>query len=247
MSKIKIIHSLENLGLSTNEAKVCLIIHPKHPLEGHELTKISGEPHPHLYEIFEKLVAKGLVISHTKEKSLLKFTSMEAYLDKKENENQKKIEFLRPIFTDDERPTQDQEIWNISGGDRMSKQLVQKFLSQGEHHVHILTFGQDMRFFERELAKTEIRIKLYKIYYGEKPALTDYLLHHQGQIGSTYREIAISSDSKQAVVGSVYPPESASSALTSNQDIIYILEQDIKHEMFLNEPFGKNRQSSLEK
>jgi len=69
----------------------------------------------------------------------------------------------------------------------------------------------------------------------------------QGIWNLACREVALSFDSEQGIVGSTYPPESATAALTANPGIIYIIEQYIKHEIFISELFEKYHQPSLQK
>jgi sugar-specific transcriptional regulator TrmB len=178
---------------------------------------------------------------------LLKPASVETFLEKKESESRQNIEFLRQTLADVERPTEDQRIWNISGCERIFE-LIQTLISQTKRNVYLLGFGQDIKIFEKALHKAEKRrVKIYGVYCGEEPALMKNLLYHQGQLCSICQEIAISFDSKQAVVGSTYPPESAFAALTANPGIIYIIEQYIKHEIFISELFETYPQPSLEK
>jgi hypothetical protein len=57
----------------------------------------------------------------------------------------------------------------------------------------------------------------------------------------------LSYDKKQALVGTTFPSDEASAALTQNPGIIYIIEQYIKHEIFISRMLQHYKGSSMGK
>jgi hypothetical protein len=60
---------------------------------------------------------------------------------------------------------------------------------------------------------------------------------HQGKPCSSCRDISLSIDSKQALVGCTFPSDGARIAVSKNPGIIHVAEEYIKHEIFLSQLF----------
>lgn len=243
----RIIQTLENFGLSSYEAKAYLAILSEQPLTGYKLSKVSGVPRSRIYETIEKLIEKGLIVSQIGEKTLLTALDLESFLEKKEKENQQNIDFLRKNLSQIERSAQDQGIWNISGRDQILE-IINQLIPKTKKHIYLLGFSDDLLIFETLLTEAKKRkVRIYGVYCGEKPLQVGKIYSHQGQVCSICQEIAFSFDSTQALVGSAFPSEDATAALTKNRGIIYIIEQYIKHEIFISQIFQISEQPSSDK
>lgn len=247
MKKEDVIQALEHLGLSNYEAKAYLAFLSESPLTGYKLSKISGVPRSRIYETIEKLMAKGLVLSQEGDTTLLRPVSLESFLDKKEKESQRNIDFLKANLPQIEKAEEDLGIWNITGRDRIFE-IINHIISQADSHIYLVSFDSDLVFFESELLKAERRkVSIYGAYCGDKIFKLKNLDSHQGQPCSTCQDIALSIDSKQALVGCTVPTDKARVALTENPGLIYVAEQYIKHEILISRVFKTFDISSLEK
>jgi predicted transcriptional regulator len=247
MKKEDIIQALENLGLSNYEAKAYLAFLSESPLTGYKLSKISGVPRSRIYETIEKLAAKGLVLSQEGDTTLLRPVSLESFLEKKEKESQQNIDFLKENLPQIEKAEEDHGIWNITGRDQIFE-IINHIISQSKSHIYLVSFDSDIVFFENALSKAEKRkVSIFGVYCGEKIFKLHNLYSHQGQPCSTCQDIALTIDSKQALVGCTVPADKARVALTENPGIIYVAEQYIKHEIFISQVFKTFDKASLEK
>ncbi len=237
MTKEDIIQTLEHLGLSTYEAKAYMALFSEQPLTGYRLSKISGVPRSRIYETIEKLMAKGLVLSQEGDTTLIKPVSLESFLEKKEKENKQNIDFLRRVLPQIQKSTEDQGIWNISGRDQIFE-IINHLISRSKKHVYFFAFSNDLRLFETALSQTQKRkVSIFGVYCGDKISEIENLYSHYGQTCSSCQDIALSFDSKQALVGCTFPANGARAALSKNPGIIYITEQYIKHEIFISQSF----------
>lgn len=247
MTNKDIIQALENLGLSNYEAKAYLAFLSESPLTGYKLSKISGVPRSRIYETIEKLMAKGLVLSQEGETTLLRPVSLESFLEKKEKESRKNIDFLKENLPRIAQAEKDQGIWNITGRDRIFD-IINQVISQAESHIYLVSFDSDLVFFENELIQAEQRkVSIFGVCCGTKTFDLKNLDSHQGQPCSTCQDIAMSIDSKQALVGCTVPADKARVALTENPGLIFVAEQYIKHEILISQVFKTFDKSSLEK
>jgi sugar-specific transcriptional regulator TrmB len=241
------IQTLEKLGLSNYEAKAYLAILSEPPLTGYKLSKVSGVPRSRIYETIEKLTAKGLVLTQDGETSLVKPVSFETFLERKENESRQNIDSLRKALSEIKKPPEDLGIWNISGRDQILEASHQ-LISQSKKHVYLEGFGNDFLLFEDALSKAEDRnVSIFGVYCGDTKIEIGDLSPHKGEVCFSCQDIALSVDSEQALVGYTFPADHANVALTKNLGIVYIVEEYVKHEIFINKAFSIVDKQTLDK
>jgi len=182
-------------------------------------------------------MAKGLVLSQEGDTTLLILAALESFLKKKEKESRRNIDFLKEVLPQLKKPAEAQGIWTISGRDRIFE-TINHVISQAKSHIYLVSFESDMRFYESTLSDAEKRqVSILGVYCGEQIFKLKNLYPHQGQPCSSCRDIALSIDSKQALVGSTFPSDGARIAVTKNPGIIHVAEEYIKHEIFLSQLF----------
>ncbi len=241
------VQALERMGLSAYEAKAYLALLSEPLLTGYKLSKVSGVPRSRIYETVEKLMAKGLVVSRLGETTVLKPVSLESFLEKQERDHRQNIDFLKEALSQVEESSRDQGIWNLSGREQILE-AIEQFISQAKKHIYIVGFSEDLKPLEEPLARAEKRrVKVFGVYCGKDVTQAGHFFIHQGQPCSTCQDIAMSFDSKQALVGCTVPAGGATAALTQNPGIIYIIEQYIKHEILISQLFQSYDQLSQEK
>lgn len=232
------IQTLEKLGLSNYEAKAYFAILSEPPLTGYKLSKVSGVPRSRIYETIEKLAAKGLILTQDGETSLVKPVSFETFLERKENETRQNIDSLRKALSKIKKPPEDLGIWNISGRDQILEASLQ-LVSQSKKHVYLEGFGKDLLLFKDALLKAEERkVSIFGVYCGDTKVEIGNLSSHRGEVCFSCQDIALSVDSEQALVGYTFPADHANVALTKNPGIVYIVEEYVKHEIFINKAFS---------
>ena len=237
MEKKEIVQAIENLGLSNYEAKAYFALLSESPLTGYKLSKNSGVPRSRIYETVEKLAAKGLVLTQEGDTNLLIPVSLESFLEKKEKESKRNINFLKEILPRLKKPVEAQGIWTISGRDQIFESVIH-FISQAKSHIYLVSFDSDIIYFESALIGAEKRkVSVFGAYCGEKDFNLANLYPHQGQPCSSCRDLSLTIDSEQALVGCTFPPDGARIALTKNPGIIHVAEEYIKHEIFLSQLF----------
>ena len=165
--------------------------------------------------------------------------SLESFLEKKERESKRNINFLKEILPQLKKPAETQGIWTISGRDQIFE-AVNHFVSLAKSHVYLVSFDSDIIFFEDALFKAEKRkVSVYGVYCGEKAFQLKNLNPHQGLPCTSCRDISLSIDSEEALVGCTFPPDGAKIAVTKNPGIIHVSEEYIKHEIFLSQLFKR--------
>ncbi len=244
IDKDKIIASFESLGLSNYEARAYLasLNHP--PLTGYKLSKLSGVPRSRIYETIEKLTAKGLVVCQTGDKTLLTPLDFKTFLDKKEEENQGNIGYLRetlPALS----TRQDTGIWNITGREQIMK-ATREIIRDAEKHVYLELFADDLLEIEESVLNIQKKdIPIWGVFCGKSKLDLENFYPHLGGSCSDYHEIAVCVDGEQSLIGCTQPPDTATAAFTQNKGFIYITEQYIKHEIFINRLFASQDKDTI--
>jgi len=142
---------LERFGLSTYEAKAYLAAVGQPPLTGYKLAQLSGVPRPRIYEIVDRLAAKGFLIFQSGSRSLLTAANYEKILSQKEAENREIIDRLRKLLS--AVPSAESSgIWNISGRDQV---LITREYIRHEVFLNTLFGGEDR-------AATESYVRKYR-------------------------------------------------------------------------------------
>jgi predicted transcriptional regulator len=240
-----IITLLERFGLSTYEAKAYLAAVGQAPLTAYKLARLSGVPRPRIYEIVDRLLAKGLLIFQSGGRTLLAAASYEKVLSQKEAENREMIDRLRKLLSavpSAESPG----IWNISGRDQVLH-TARSLLEAARRYVYLESMAEDVHELLTALQKVRQRkVALYGIYCGDLPSGSAGLIRHLGEICLSGCEIAVVVDGEQALIGCTQPPDSASAALTQNTGLINITREYIRHEVFLNSLFGRKDKAVAE-
>ena len=232
-TKKQIVLTLETLGLSTYEARAFLAALSEYPITGYKLSKLSGVPRSRIYETIEKLTAKGLIIVQPGDVTLVKPVKLDVFLSKKDEEHKKALEFLRESIEDFGQSVQDSGTWNISGRDRILE-FLKEFITHAKSHIYVAGHAEDFLCLSLILEKTAAKgVRMEGVYCGEAADLPKWMQPHQGGLCDTCRDIAVSIDSSRALVGSTLPYDAATIVLTENRGIVHIVEEYIKHEIFI--------------
>jgi len=243
MEKDKIVSNLEKLGLSNYEARAYLAALNQPPITGYKLSKLSGVPRSRIYETIEKLISKGLLVFQSGEKNFVSPLGFKSFLNNIEKENNESIKYLREKLP--EVNQQEKEgVWNIIGRDQIFE-TVRGMVSGARKCVYVEMFGNDLPLIKQVVEDRQKKnVEVLGIYCGENTVRIKNFFPHLGDSCATCNEIALCVDGKHALIGSTWPADDATAALTQNKGFVYITEQYIKHEIFLYKLYaGKDEQS----
>ncbi|MBM3791438.1 MAG: TrmB family transcriptional regulator [Acidobacteria bacterium] len=236
---------LERLGLSTYEAKAYFAAVGQPPITGYRLSQLSGVPRARIYEIVEKLAAKGLLIFQSGDRTLLTAANYEKFLDQKESESREIIDGLREAMAA-VPAAESSGIWNIAGRTQVL-QTARDLLAAAKRYVYLEVMAEDVPELLAAWQKLHKRkITAHGVYCGDLGSCPPGLVKHLGESCLTCSEFAIVIDGEQALIGCTQPEDSAAAALTQNKGIVNIAREYIRHEVFLNSLFGGENRGARE-
>jgi len=231
--KNEIIASLERLGLSSYEAKAYLAAVGQPPITCYKLAQLSGVPRARIYEIVDKLAAKGLLLFQSGDRTLLAAADYKKFLELRESEVRDNIEGLRKSLA--ALPSAESSgIWNIRGRSQIL-QTARDLIAASKRYVYLETMTEDAQELLPAVQKALRRkVEMHGVYCGDLRQDLPGLVKHLGESGSVCSEIAVVADGLQALIGCTQPEDSCSAAVTQNKGIVRITREYIRHEVFLN-------------
>ncbi|MBM3312236.1 MAG: TrmB family transcriptional regulator [Candidatus Aminicenantes bacterium] len=239
------IASLELLGLSAYESKAFFAAVGQPPITCYKLAQLSGVPRARIYEVVEKLAARGLLIFQPGDRTLLTAADYEKFLDQEESDHRQIIDGLRKTFAAvriDESPG----IWNIAGRAKIL-QTARELLSDSKQFVYLAVVAEDVEELKSEWSRLDERkIAAHGVYCGDLVAVPPGMVKHLGETCLKCGEFALVADGKQALIGCTWPEDAAAAALTKNMGLVNIAREHIRHEVFLNSLFGQEAQTAKE-
>jgi predicted transcriptional regulator len=243
MEKDNIISRLEKMGLSNYEARAYLAALNQPPITGYKLSQLSGVPRSRIYETIEKLISKGLLVFQSGEKNFVAPLDFKTFLNRIERENSESIKYLREKLPKVNQHD-DKGVWSISGREQIFE-IVGDMILGARKYVYVEMSGNDIPLIKQSVQNSQKKnIQVWGIYCGESKVQIKNFFPHLGDSCATCTEIALCVDGKHALIGSTWPVDTATAALTQNNGFVYITEQYIKHEVFLHLLYaGKDKQA----
>ncbi len=232
-----IISSLMTLGLTGYEAKAYLAALSDTPSTGYKLSKMSGVPRSKIYEVIEKLIQKGFLVFQSGDRNLVSPVDINFFLDRKKDETLNHIDFLKvnlPKF----RQEEDHKLWNVTGNDQILEMIL-KLIHDAEKSFFLIIASKDLVLCIDQITKAKKRgIKVGGLFSGQMDEDIEGLYNIQGSCCECCSQISLTVDGKIALIGATYPEEYASAVITEHRGFVEIVEDYIKHELFLNRYFA---------
>lgn len=234
----KIHQVLESLGLSGYESKAYSGLLKENPATGYQLSKISGVPRSRIYEILERLRAKGFVLAQEGKPATYIPVTGEEFILKTERSMFDKVDTLREWFdTLSHEKTGDQGIWKIEGkGNILHK--AEFMIHNATRTIMLCAWADDLRNIQPSLeqaAKREVKILI--VSCGKfVQSFTDNLYLHSWEADrkTKIHDITLVTDNTSSLVGSTTPEEKSAAAWTESQGVVYVAREYILHEIIIN-------------
>ncbi|MFZ5632926.1 MAG: TrmB family transcriptional regulator [Bacillota bacterium] len=233
----ELVKSFLHLGLTTYEAMAYIALLRRHPVNGHEISRLSGVPGPKIYETLDRLTRKGLVAPLQTEPVTYEPLPYIEFLKYKENETKSNIRFLQENL--DKLVTTDSPhlIWHIRGyGALMAK--AGEIINSSEDEVLISFWEEQAKDITGPLSEAVKRnVRVISMQFG--PGTTD--------IGTVYRhilldtiykrhgnEMTLAADNKYGFFMNLAPGGEWEGYWTSNPGVIRMVTNYIRHDIYVN-------------
>ncbi len=196
---------LLEIGFTLNEAKVYLTLLQNRYLNGYEISKLSNVSRSLVYNVIDKLVAKGFVLKSEGQINYYCALPYDKVIEKIKNDNINKLNVAREKLKNYSRIENESEyIFNIKGIDEFFSKANDLILN-AKKEISISIWKEDFPKIEESLSiasKKGIKIYIFSFSnidfpYGE---LFSYQLKDPTSL-FPYRRISIVVDGKEVIIG----------------------------------------------
>ncbi len=196
---------LLEIGFTLNEAKVYLTLLQNRYLNGYEISKLSNVSRSLVYNVIDRLVAKGFALKSEGQINYYCALPYDKVIEKIKNDNINKLNVAREKLKNYSRIENESEyIFNIKGIDEFFSKANDLILN-AKKEISISIWKEDFPKIEESLSiasKKGIKIYIFSFSnidfpYGE---LFSYQLKDPTSL-FPYRRISIVVDGKEAIIG----------------------------------------------
>lgn len=196
---------LLEIGFTLNEAKVYLTLLQNRYLNGYETSKLSNVSRSLVYDVIDRLVAKGFVLKSEGQVNYYCALPYDKVIEKIRNDNINKLNVAREKLKNYSRIENESEyIFNIKGIDEFFSKANDLILN-AEKEISISIWKEDFPKIEESLSiasKKGIRIYIFSFSDITFPSgeIFSYQLKDPASL-FPYRRISIVVDGKDVIIG----------------------------------------------
>jgi len=228
--------NLKELGFSQYEAACYMSLVGHHPVNGSQLSKISGIARSRIYDVLRNLIAKGFVIEvGSGQYAPLPADELIRRLKRGFDSN---IDAFEDQISKASQKDELEFVWTIIGYENVMEKAIE-MIKQARVEIYVRLFPKADRHLDKYLTAADKRgVKIRYIAMGKIPKKFDIQVIHpdhehlQETIGG--RSIEVISDKKEALVGIFETGNEDTSPInwTRNQWFIVANRDSLRHDFY---------------
>lgn len=196
---------LLEIGFTLNEAKVYLTLLQNRYLNGYEISKLSNVSRSLVYNVIDRLVAKGFILKSEGEINYYCALSYEKVIEKIRNDNINKLNVAREKLKNYSRIENESEyIFNIKGIDEFFSKANDLILN-AKKEISISIWKEDFPKIEESLTIASKKgIKIYIFSFSDITFPSGEIFSYRLKDPTSlfpYRRISIVVDGKEVIIG----------------------------------------------
>lgn len=196
---------LLEIGFTLNEAKVYLTLLQNRYLNGYEISKLSNVSRSLVYNVIDRLVAKGFILKSEGEINYYCALSYEKVIEKIRNDNINKLNVAREKLKNYSRIENESEyIFNIKGIDEFFSKANDLILN-AKKEISISIWKEDFPKIEESLSIASKKgIKIYIFSFSDITFPSGEIFSYRLKDPTSlfpYRRISIVVDGKEVIIG----------------------------------------------
>ena len=196
---------LLEIGFTLNEAKVYLTLLQNRYLNGYEISKLSNVSRSLVYNVIDRLVAKGFILKSEGQINYYCALPYDKVIEKIRNDNTNKLNVAREKLKNYSRIENESEyIFNIKGIDEFFNKANDLILN-AEKEISISIWKEDFPKIEESLSIAAKRgVKVYIFSFSNITFPSGEIFSYQLKDPTAlfpYRRISIVVDGKEVIIG----------------------------------------------
>ncbi len=235
---MSVIQRLQELGFSEYEAKAYVALLKNSPATGYQISKESGVPRSMIYEVLNKLVARGAALSSPAERTTLYApVAADEFLDRLRHTFEEQLDATRRELAAIAGPHTMEYVWNIEGEENILAK-AREMIDSAEVQIHIGflpdTLSSVRASLERAVARglrVLVNTPAPLALAGARVVVTPLVLDDVGQLGT--QGLMLTIDGAQALISQQLDSFSAKAAWTANPLLAFVVEQHMRTDMVI--------------
>ena len=228
--------NLKDLGFSQYEATCYMTLVGNHPVNGSQLSKISGIARSRIYDVLRNLISKGYVIEvNSGQYAPLPADEVVRRLKRNFNSN---IKVFEEKIAAASQKNDFEFVWTITGYENVMEKAIE-MIKNAETEIYVRLFPKAYQHLDPYLIQADKRgVNIRYIAMGKTAKKFDVQVIHpdhehlQQTIGG--RSIEVITDKSEALVGIFETDKEDSSAInwTRNQWFIVANRDSLRHDFY---------------
>ncbi len=241
----ELVKSFSYLGLTNYEARAYIALLQRHPVNGHEISRMSGVPGPKIYETLGRLAVKGLVTPLQTDPVTYEPLPYAEFLKYKQGELNNNIRFLQENLGKLVTTESPHMVWRITGyGALMIK--AAEIIDKSEREI-LASFWEDQAGdIAGSLARAVARgVKVNSMQFGPgiinvgtvfRHVLLDTIYQRHGN------EMILVADNNCGFFMNLMPGGEWEGYWTANPGVIRMVTNYIRHDIYVNKLIDRFRE-----
>lgn len=232
------VDKLVALGFSEYEAKAYVALLRKSPVTGYELARLSGVPRSMIYEVLDKLTARGAAITLLKD-GVTRYAPVPAteLLDQLDREHEALVTSLRSDLSALGSAPDLEYVWNIEGTENIMAR-AEEMIRQARTQVYLTLWPASLpslRSALEEALQRQVRVVIYAPsdldLPGAQVVVTRISEEARDRVGGLWLILVV--DEEEVLIGEWLTATQARASWTSSPLLVFIAEHHLRTDPYL--------------
>lgn len=233
-----IIKKLIEIGFSEYEAKAYTALVKTHPATAYEIARLSGIPTSKIYGVVNRLHNKGIVMpagNETKKRYIPAEPTELVESTKKRFETT--LDDLKKDLAGIGQGNDVSYIWDIHDYEYLMEK-ASRMIESAEKSLLVSGWDEELSGIEEHMiAGEKKKVKIAVVHFGESDINAGRVYRHPIE-DTIYNEkggrgFVIISDSKEALMGTIFPDYRVEGAWSINNGFVTLAEDYVKHDIYI--------------
>jgi len=239
------------IGFSEYEAKAYVALMRESPATGYQLSKLSGVPRSMIYEVMDKLIARGAAMTQRSGRSK-KYAPVPAveFFDQLHDEHEQLISSLKSDLSHFASAPDLDYVWNLEGHDNILAR-AREMIDQAKNRAYLALLPITLRELTPSLVDASARGVRVVAYTTEELALPGgrlvVLPGPEQALGDTGRlGLVLVVDGRELLIGEWLTATQARASWTSSRLLVFVAEHHLRTDLYLPQVLALLGERALE-
>jgi HTH-type transcriptional regulator, sugar sensing transcriptional regulator len=233
-----IIRKMAELGFAEYESRSYIALLGKNPATAYEIAKKAAIPTSKIYQVLAKLEGKGIIMIFEEESKKLYIPLTPKEFVKRRRDNMENI--LDSLSRDLEETSEESTvsvIWNLRDYTYLMERSA-RLIREATESLLISGWGEEAEVLSALITQAEEKgIDIGIVHFGPPKIKAGHIFQHP--IADTLvfekggRGLTIVSDSKDALMATIFPDNQVEGAFSQNRGFVALAEDYIKHDIYI--------------